>query len=79
MYSTIYFVILGSGIAGQVSIDSNGDRNGDFSVMTMTDPEVGTYKVRNGFSLLTYSSSSNCTEAYPLLNTDKWYYFLIIL
>ncbi|XP_046872579.1 atrial natriuretic peptide receptor 3 isoform X2 [Hypomesus transpacificus] len=33
------------GIAGQVSIDANGDRDGDFSVMTMTNTEAGTYEV----------------------------------
>lgn len=35
-----------TGIAGQVSIDINGDRNGDFSLMSMTDVEAGTYEVR---------------------------------
>uniref|UniRef100_A0A3B4FGH8 Natriuretic peptide receptor 3 n=1 Tax=Pundamilia nyererei TaxID=303518 RepID=A0A3B4FGH8_9CICH len=34
------------GIAGQVSIDANGDRNGDFSLMTMINVEAGTYEVR---------------------------------
>uniref|UniRef100_U3JHG8 Receptor ligand binding region domain-containing protein n=1 Tax=Ficedula albicollis TaxID=59894 RepID=U3JHG8_FICAL len=33
------------GIAGQVSIDANGDRYGDFSVIGMTDPEAGTQEV----------------------------------
>ncbi|XP_072814904.1 atrial natriuretic peptide receptor 3 isoform X1 [Vicugna pacos] len=33
------------GIAGQVSIDANGDRYGDFSVIAMTDTEVGTQEV----------------------------------
>ncbi|NXF40728.1 ANPRC protein, partial [Nyctibius bracteatus] len=32
-------------IAGQVSIDANGDRYGDFSVIGMTDPEAGTQEV----------------------------------
>ncbi|XP_067294496.1 atrial natriuretic peptide receptor 3 isoform X2 [Pseudorasbora parva] len=32
------------GIAGQVSLDVNGDRNGDFSVVRMTDPESGMYE-----------------------------------
>uniref|UniRef100_A0A673KEI9 Atrial natriuretic peptide receptor 3-like n=1 Tax=Sinocyclocheilus rhinocerous TaxID=307959 RepID=A0A673KEI9_9TELE len=32
------------GIAGQVSLDANGDRNGDFSVVRMTDPEAGTHE-----------------------------------
>uniref|UniRef100_A0A4W5JPW1 Receptor ligand binding region domain-containing protein n=1 Tax=Hucho hucho TaxID=62062 RepID=A0A4W5JPW1_9TELE len=34
------------GIAGQVSMDINGDRYGDFSVMSMTNTEAGTYEVR---------------------------------
>uniref|UniRef100_A0A8C6M7X2 Natriuretic peptide receptor 3 n=1 Tax=Nothobranchius furzeri TaxID=105023 RepID=A0A8C6M7X2_NOTFU len=33
------------GIAGQVSIDVNGDRNGDFSLMAMTNVEAGSYEV----------------------------------
>ncbi|XP_048358668.1 atrial natriuretic peptide receptor 3 isoform X2 [Sphaerodactylus townsendi] len=33
------------GIAGPVSIDANGDRYGDFSVIAMTDPETGTQQV----------------------------------
>ncbi|XP_067841318.1 atrial natriuretic peptide receptor 3 isoform X1 [Heptranchias perlo] len=33
------------GIAGQVSIDANGDRYGDFSVIAMTDPGTGTQEV----------------------------------
>ncbi|XP_061527070.1 atrial natriuretic peptide receptor 3 isoform X1 [Phycodurus eques] len=33
------------GIAGQVSMDVNGDRNGDFSLMAMTNVNTGTYEV----------------------------------
>ncbi|XP_078078249.1 atrial natriuretic peptide receptor 3 isoform X2 [Mustelus asterias] len=33
------------GIAGQVSIDANGDRYGDFSVIAMTEPGTGTQEV----------------------------------
>uniref|UniRef100_A0A3B5Q3D7 Natriuretic peptide receptor 3 n=1 Tax=Xiphophorus maculatus TaxID=8083 RepID=A0A3B5Q3D7_XIPMA len=33
------------GIAGQVSIDVNGDRVGDFSLMAMTNIEAGSYEV----------------------------------
>ncbi|XP_015220857.1 atrial natriuretic peptide receptor 3 isoform X2 [Lepisosteus oculatus] len=33
------------GIAGQVSMDANGDRNGDFSVMSITDTKAGTHEV----------------------------------
>uniref|UniRef100_A0A8D0DSH5 Natriuretic peptide receptor 3 n=1 Tax=Salvator merianae TaxID=96440 RepID=A0A8D0DSH5_SALMN len=33
------------GIAGPVSIDANGERFGDFSVIAMTDPETGTQQV----------------------------------
>lgn len=29
-----------------MSIDANGDRYGDFSVIAMTDPEAGTQEVR---------------------------------
>ncbi|XP_076857195.1 atrial natriuretic peptide receptor 3 isoform X3 [Brachyhypopomus gauderio] len=32
------------GIAGQVSMDANGDRNGDFSVISMTNHETGTHE-----------------------------------
>lgn len=35
-----------AGIAGQVSIDGNGDRIGDFSLMAMTNTQEGTYEVR---------------------------------
>lgn len=34
-----------AGIAGQVSIDENGDRNGDFSLIAMTNTSLGTYEV----------------------------------
>lgn len=37
-----------TGIAGQVSIDANGDRYGDFSVIAMTDAEAGTQEVSEG-------------------------------
>ncbi|NXU51979.1 ANPRC protein, partial [Turnix velox] len=37
------------GIAGQVSIDANGDREGDFSVIGMTDPELGIQEVVGDF------------------------------
>lgn len=33
------------GIAGQVSIDANGDRVGDFSLMAITNSEAGSYEV----------------------------------
>lgn len=40
------------GIAGQVSIDANGDREQDFSIMAMTRPQEGTYEVvANYFAL----------------------------
>ncbi|XP_026885131.1 atrial natriuretic peptide receptor 3 isoform X2 [Electrophorus electricus] len=32
------------GIAGQVSMDANGDRNGDFSVISMTNHETGSHE-----------------------------------
>lgn len=44
------------GIAGQVSIDANGDRYGDFSVVAMTDTEAGTQEVREGSALVTRAS-----------------------
>lgn len=34
-----------AGIAGQVSIDENGDRNGDFSLIAMSNIGSGTYEV----------------------------------
>ncbi|XP_043929379.1 atrial natriuretic peptide receptor 3 isoform X2 [Protopterus annectens] len=33
------------GIAGEVSIDANGDRYGDFSIIAMTDPQAGSQEV----------------------------------
>jgi len=34
-----------SGITGNVSIDANGDRNGDYSLLDM-NPETGRFQVR---------------------------------
>lgn len=44
-----------AGIAGQVSIDANGDRYGDFSVVAMTDIEAGTQEVRKGHFYIGHS------------------------
>lgn len=50
-----------AGIAGQVSIDSNGDRNGDFSLMSMTDVEAGTYEV----STILVMDHPQCKTIFP--------------
>ena len=34
------------GITGNVSIDDNGDRNADYSLLDMTDPKTGRFEVR---------------------------------
>lgn len=51
------------GIAGQVSIDANGDRYGDFSVIAMTDTEAGTQEVsKQDFCPSRSSASWNSKE-----------------
>lgn len=52
------FHVGSSGIAGQVSMDANGDRNGDFSLMAMTNVEAGTYEVSWPESCLQHTHSS---------------------
>ncbi|XP_070293248.1 atrial natriuretic peptide receptor 3 [Salvelinus sp. IW2-2015] len=47
------------GIAGQVSMDFNGDRYGDFSVMSMTNTEAGTYEVCVVHSVPSFSVKSS--------------------
>uniref|UniRef100_A0A667Y947 Natriuretic peptide receptor 3 n=1 Tax=Myripristis murdjan TaxID=586833 RepID=A0A667Y947_9TELE len=54
------------GIAGQVSMDGNGDRNGDFSLMVMTNVEAGTYEVRPT-KILTV-----IFQVLPAFNTDRF-------
>ncbi|XP_030633042.1 atrial natriuretic peptide receptor 3 [Chanos chanos] len=62
------------GIAGRVFIDENGDREGDFSVIAMTDREKGTYEtvanyygVNRSFQLVPGFSS----ERFTLRGTQK--------
>ncbi|XP_062984756.1 atrial natriuretic peptide receptor 3 isoform X1 [Elgaria multicarinata webbii] len=51
------------GIAGQVSIDANGERIGDFSVIAMTDPETGTQQVIGN-----YYGKQGRLEMFPNVN-----------
>ncbi|CAI5685809.1 atrial natriuretic peptide receptor 3 [Oreochromis niloticus] len=55
------------GIAGQVSIDANGDRNGDFSLMTMTNVEAGTYEV-----VANYFGVNGTFQLLPAFNTEHF-------
>ncbi|XP_067458168.1 atrial natriuretic peptide receptor 3 [Thunnus thynnus] len=55
------------GIAGQVSIDVNGDRNGDFSLMAMTNVEAGTYEV-----VANYFGVNETFQLLPAFNTDHF-------
>ncbi|XP_036952806.1 atrial natriuretic peptide receptor 3 [Acanthopagrus latus] len=55
------------GIAGQVSMDDNGDRNGDFSLMTMTNVEAGTYEV-----VANYFGVNGTFQLLPTFNTDHF-------
>ncbi|KAI5088397.1 atrial natriuretic peptide receptor 3 isoform X2 [Silurus meridionalis] len=55
------------GIAGQVSIDANGDRNGDFSVISMTNHETGTYE-----ALLNYFGTNGSFELLPGFNSERF-------
>uniref|UniRef100_A0A8C9V6J0 Natriuretic peptide receptor 3 n=1 Tax=Scleropages formosus TaxID=113540 RepID=A0A8C9V6J0_SCLFO len=55
------------GIAGQVSIDANGDRNGDFSVMAMTDFEAGSYK-----AVFNYYGINGSFQVLPGFNSDRF-------
>jgi len=41
-----------AGITGSVSIDSNGDRNGDYSLLDM-NPKTGTFQVRASLEITT--------------------------
>ena len=40
-----------SGITGNVSIDENGDRNADYSLLDM-DPETGKFEVKKNANFL---------------------------
>ncbi|XP_054466547.1 atrial natriuretic peptide receptor 3 [Anoplopoma fimbria] len=55
------------GIAGQVSMDVNGDRNGDFSLMAMTNVEAGTYEV-----VANYYGKNGTFQLLPAFNTDHF-------
>ncbi|XP_017307829.1 atrial natriuretic peptide receptor 3 isoform X1 [Ictalurus punctatus] len=55
------------GIAGQVSIDANGDRNGDFSVISMTNHEAGTYE-----TLMNYFGTNGSFQLLPGFNSERF-------
>ncbi|XP_034548111.1 atrial natriuretic peptide receptor 3 [Notolabrus celidotus] len=55
------------GIAGQVSIDANGDRNGDFSLMAMTNAKAGTYEV-----VANYFGVNGTFQMLPAFNNDHF-------
>ncbi|XP_034025626.1 atrial natriuretic peptide receptor 3 [Thalassophryne amazonica] len=55
------------GIAGQVSMDVNGDRNGDFSLMSMTNTEMGTYEV-----VANYFGVNGSLQLLPVFNIDRF-------
>ncbi|CAL8326929.1 unnamed protein product [Arctogadus glacialis] len=54
------------GIAGPVSMDANGDREQDFSVMAMTRPE-GSYEV-----VANYFAINGSFQVLPAFNTDRF-------
>ncbi|XP_061119331.1 atrial natriuretic peptide receptor 3-like isoform X2 [Conger conger] len=55
------------GIAGPVSIDANGDRFGDFSVMAMVDHEAGTYE-----DVINYFGINGSFQMLPRFNNDRF-------
>ncbi|KAM4578249.1 atrial natriuretic peptide receptor 3 [Fundulus diaphanus] len=55
------------GIAGQVSIDVNGDRVGDFSLMAMTNIEAGSYEV-----VANYFGKNKTFQLLPAFSTDHF-------
>ncbi|KAM4577149.1 atrial natriuretic peptide receptor 3 [Odontesthes bonariensis] len=55
------------GIAGQVSMDINGDRNGDFSLMAMTNVEEGTYEV-----VANYFGVNGTFQLLPTFNHEQF-------
>ncbi|XP_070690488.1 atrial natriuretic peptide receptor 3 [Pempheris klunzingeri] len=55
------------GIAGRVSMDVNGDRIGDFSLMAMTNVEAGTYEV-----VANYFGVNGTFQLLPAFNTDHF-------
>ncbi|KAG7258768.1 hypothetical protein CRUP_021970 [Coryphaenoides rupestris] len=55
------------GIAGQVSIDANGDRDQDFSIMAMTRPQEGTYEV-----VANYFALNGSFQVLPAFSVDHF-------
>ncbi|KAK5931825.1 hypothetical protein CgunFtcFv8_003588 [Champsocephalus gunnari] len=55
------------GIAGQVSMDVNGDRNGDFSLMAMTNVDAGTYEV-----VANYFGGNGTFQLLPAFNAEHF-------
>ncbi|KAJ8285161.1 hypothetical protein GJAV_G00022990 [Gymnothorax javanicus] len=55
------------GIAGQVSIDENGDRYGDFSVMAMADAQAGTYE-----AVFNYFGVNQSLQMMPGFNVERF-------
>ncbi|XP_028851606.1 atrial natriuretic peptide receptor 3 isoform X2 [Denticeps clupeoides] len=55
------------GIAGQVNIDVNGERYGDFSVMAMTDYDAGTYE-----TVINYFGINESLQLLPGFNSDRF-------
>ncbi|CAG5917722.1 unnamed protein product [Menidia menidia] len=55
------------GIAGQVSMDINGDRNGDFSLMSMTNTKEGTYEV-----VANYFGVNRTFQVLPAFNREHF-------
>ncbi|KAF3851621.1 hypothetical protein F7725_013393 [Dissostichus mawsoni] len=54
-------------IAGQVSMDVNGDRNGDFSLMAMTNVDAGTYEV-----VANYFGENGTFQLLPAFNSEHF-------
>ncbi|XP_028989178.1 atrial natriuretic peptide receptor 3 isoform X2 [Betta splendens] len=55
------------GVAGQVSMDVNGDRNGDFSLMAMTNVEAGTYE-----AVANYFGANGTFQLLPAFNAERF-------
>lgn len=55
------------GIAGPVSIDANGDRNGDFSLMSMTDKETGKFE-----TVANYFGENGTFQMLPAFDRDHF-------
>ncbi|XP_033828983.1 atrial natriuretic peptide receptor 3 [Periophthalmus magnuspinnatus] len=55
------------GIAGPVSIDANGDRDGDFSLMSMTDTEAGTFE-----TVASYFGENGTFQMLPTFNREHF-------